>query len=1328
MNTFLAARLRPALARHRAVQLSWQLGLLWLALAAAGGGLLRAASAPSWAWPLWWVLGVSATFAVLLRWWLAPPDYRKLARRLEQRYADLDGRLLTAVQVEEEGTSNFIQERLLRQTIEHSIERKWRDAVPEWQLWTARAFMALSLVGVVTVASLFRAGSNDVTHDANADFAVPPPPPGEIEVTPGDTELEKGSSLVILARFGNPVPAAAELIMGHAVESERRVPLVKNFNDPIFGGSVPNVTENLRYRVEAAGLRSRDFSVTVFEYPKLDRADAQLTYPAYTQLPPRRLEDTRRLSAVEGTTLDLSLQLNKPVARAMLQPRPRAAKRGQPEEPAPVTEPIVLTVDPTQARAALSQFVLRSSAEYDLQLTDAEGRENKTPVRFSFEVVPNRPPEIKLARPRGDQRPSALEELVFEGTAWDDFGVLAYGIALGRAGSEPRCLELGREVPGQEKQAFRHLWAIEEEGADPDALFTWFTWAEDLGPDGQRRRTTGDLYFAEIRPFEEIFRQGEDMSGGEQEESSSAPSGSAQQVGELAELQKQIINATWKLHREVPTEMTAGFRDDMKTVRASQSDALEQARAAAQQAQDARIIAGWQTAVQEMAQAESALARAENEPAPVAELLTALGAEQRAYQALVRVQAREHQVSRSRQRRSSNSGEQSRQGELDQLELTEEENRYESQRLASSPQDEERQEQLQVLNRLQELARRQEAVTDRLKEVQAALAEAKTEEQREELRRELKRLEEEQRELLADADELNQRLDRPENQQSLAQERQQMQEVREQLQQAASATAEGNVPQAVASGTRAQEQLQEMRDELRERNSSALQEALRDLRAEARDLARRQEQLSQTLGAGETPDNAEVTAADDTSAAHMADAFNTEGANESDPAESRPSAAPQLKSLTDEPSSEEQDLARQLAEQRERAAALVEKATELSAEAEAAEPLASRQLYESVRQFVQEDAGGVKELREEVLREGRMTRELYQQFQEWQEEESAGKLLAATAELAEQKLGEDAARGGQRARAALEALRRGVEGATENVLSDDTEALKRADRELAELTRELERELREQREQAAEEGEAAGSGRATEPGTEASEDTADGVAPLAQTTERAGPEAGASPRASTGEAPSSEEGDLSAQAEGSPAGQSGQDEPSEREPAQAEAGQGQPGNGEAEGGRAATATAASEGEGRAQARSGVQQGRAQGGRRTASAAPEGRGGGGGPESPLTGEAFAPWSDRLRNVEEMLEFPDLRSGVATARERARVLRREFQRDLKKPDWAVVELEVLRPLVEVRQHLREELARRTSDEALVPIDRDPVPSRYTELVRRYYEELGRDQPSR
>jgi hypothetical protein len=110
---------------------------------------------------------------------------------------------------------------------------------------------------------------------------------------------------------------------------------------------------------------------------------------------------------------------------------------------------------------------------------------------------------------------------------------------------------------------------------------------------------------------------------------------------------------------------------------------------------------------------------------------------------------------------------------------------------------------------------------------------------------------------------------------------------------------------------------------------------------------------------------------------------------------------------------------------------------------------------------------------------------------------------------------------------------------------------------------------------------------------------------------------------------------------------------------------------------------------------------------------------------LTGNQFVDWSDRLRDVEEMIDAPELRTEVARIRDRARAARLDYKRRGQKPDWAVVRLQIATPLAEVRSRIGEELARRESNEAVVPIDRDPVPAKFSELVRRYYEQLGKSE---
>jgi len=58
----------------------------------------------------------------------------------------------------------------------------------------------------------------------------------------------------------------------------------------------------------------------------------------------------------------------------------------------------------------------------------------------------------------------------------------------------------------------------------------------------------------------------------------------------------------------------------------------------------------------------------------------------------------------------------------------------------------------------------------------------------------------------------------------------------------------------------------------------------------------------------------------------------------------------------------------------------------------------------------------------------------------------------------------------------------------------------------------------------------------------------------------------------------------------------------------------------------------------------------------------------------------------------------------------------------PNWNMVVDMVSKPLVELRDSVNQELMRRESSQALVPVDREPVPPEYAEQVRRYYEPPG------
>ena len=74
----------------------------------------------------------------------------------------------------------------------------------------------------------------------------------------------------------------------------------------------------------------------------------------------------------------------------------------------------------------------------------------------------------------------------------------------------------------------------------PDDLVSYYFWAEDIGADGERRQVASDMFFAEVRHFEEIFRQGQAPTASEQQQQQQQQQQeggqNAEQAQELAEL------------------------------------------------------------------------------------------------------------------------------------------------------------------------------------------------------------------------------------------------------------------------------------------------------------------------------------------------------------------------------------------------------------------------------------------------------------------------------------------------------------------------------------------------------------------------------------------------------------------------------------------------------------------------------------------------------------------------------------------------------------------------------------------------------------------------
>ncbi len=1177
------------------------------------------------------MLGILVAGALLVYAWAGKdePNLVQIARSIEQKHPELDSLIRTAIAVEpgSEGLT-YLQEQVLGEATRAAVRHAWADELTASQARRAKVLLGFSLLAFVFAGanSLLRPKSdhNVIADEARAVVEKEKVKSFELSVTPGDAEVEKGSRLIVEAKFAQDVPENATLVVTDATGEDRRFPMRLTVDQKVFGGMITRIERDSQYRIEHGDGKSDNYHITTYVLPALERADVKITPPAYSGQPVKEIRNTLKVSVLEGSEVAFQFKVNKPIAEAEL--------FGEDKTLIPLK---ANRDDPTILEGAMKP---EKSQRYRLHLVDEKDRSNKQPPWITVNVQSNQLAKIEVVFPKKDVQVSSIQEMPVEAKVSDDLGVMRSGAVFSLAGKSREIMLSTKPLEAVKKHELKALYDLEIESAEPRQLVSYYFWAEDNGPKGEVRRAMSDMFFADVRHFEDIFREAEAPPS----EPGPPKKGESDK---LIDLQKQVVNASWKLVRDTqagrPIEEAVV---DVDVVRQSQEIALNQVKEAMEKAEDAEIKTALTEAWKSMKDALTPLEQVieEKKRGP---LTQALSFEQSALEWLYRTASREHQVMRQGKPQKG-AGQQKNEQQLMNLELKQQEQRYEEEKQATPEQTAEQQENLMVLNRLKELARRQEALAEKMKELEKQIEKAKSEDEKQELADQLKRLQEEQEQLLRDVDDLKEKMENSENQSTLAEAKEELEKTREQVLDAAEKLKEDQLAQAANSATRAQRELEKMQDDFRKKTSRRFSDEMKQMKQQAAEAAAEQKKIAETL---ENQKSNDIPGDASNSLERVLNGSET---------------------------------ARKLEEQGERVDKLMEEMKRVSEQAEGAEPLLSQKLYDAVRKA---HTGGLEENLDETRQYARM---------------------------GERSLAQDAER---KATKAVEELQKGVDKAAESVLGSESDALRMARAELDALINEMKPEAVVE---PAESGKPAKSG----PGDSKAqpEEKSDQTVKAGKPGDKPGEEGKPSDEGKPGE-----EGKLA------------KDSPEANSKGQ--------GKGKAEGKEAPTA-AVGEGQGkqlgkdsgqskqgqRQQAAGTPQQGGKPGqqvGQRNAS------GGGGGEgglffdapgqsedESALTGKGYQQWTDRLRNVEELLNQPELRNEAARVLDNVRSLRMDAQRGGETPQAGHVQARITNPLVELRDRVAEELAKREGGDSLAPVDRDPVPQQYRDLVRKYYQELG------
>ena len=190
--------------RVREVRLWNSLALCWSAWALVGALLAFAGVRSIVILSGCAMLALSSALACVILARRSARDLRGVARRIEASHLELDAVLLTAVEEGLSGPSErlgFLQETVVTRALEHHNAHNWLGVVPQKALRRARLAHLATLCGLAAV-SIVLASRAVSEPDPAATVAAPiANRVSDVQVTPGDTELEKGSSLLVVATF-----------------------------------------------------------------------------------------------------------------------------------------------------------------------------------------------------------------------------------------------------------------------------------------------------------------------------------------------------------------------------------------------------------------------------------------------------------------------------------------------------------------------------------------------------------------------------------------------------------------------------------------------------------------------------------------------------------------------------------------------------------------------------------------------------------------------------------------------------------------------------------------------------------------------------------------------------------------------------------------------------------------------------------------------------------------------------------------------------------------------------------------------------------------------
>ena len=304
---------------------------------------------------------------------------------------------------------------------------------------------------------------------------TPPYSPLVFEVTPDQPQaIYQGEATVEVKISGGEVNEDVYCLIRNRATGQIDKTATFQGNNGTYARKFENTLEPLDFAFATGRARSNWHQLEVLFQPRISGTEVTITPPAYTGLPPETYPlDAAEIRALEGSTVQLTISSNRPLAGGVLSVSPLDESR--------IEVPEEVSAEIVEGDRASFTWTARRSSKLSALIHDIRHTPSDKPLSLTLKTVSDLAPVVSLDEPQAMVLATPRTKIPMAGEVEDDHGLSKVSLTRTLVGYRDRNRQLAEGLSRKDYQ-FGEALELEPLGVEPGQVLEFYLEANDRNP------------------------------------------------------------------------------------------------------------------------------------------------------------------------------------------------------------------------------------------------------------------------------------------------------------------------------------------------------------------------------------------------------------------------------------------------------------------------------------------------------------------------------------------------------------------------------------------------------------------------------------------------------------------------------------------------------------------------------------------------------------------------------------------------------------------------------------------------------------------------------